>query len=100
MLEPLHLLFCLLLTCCALVLRDCSSSAACCFSVSFTSASVKFTSDTFCTHTWMYFLPGHRAVTDHTCVVDDAVFIVDVNVISLGAGVRAETHSPVTSRKQ
>lgn len=47
-----------LLTCCLLVLRDCSSSDACCFSVSFNSTSVKFTSDTFCTHTWMYFLWG------------------------------------------
>lgn len=46
------------LTCCVLVLRDCSSSDAYCFSASFTSASVKLRSDTFCTHTWMYFLWG------------------------------------------
>lgn len=47
-----------LLTCWVLVLRDSSSSDAFCFSVSFTSASVKFLSDMFCTHTWMYFLWG------------------------------------------
>lgn len=39
-------------------MKDCSSSEACCVSVSVTSASVKFTSDTFCKHTWMYFLWG------------------------------------------
>lgn len=50
---------CFLLTCCFLALRDCSSSDACCFSVSFKSASVKFTCDTFCTNTWMYFLSYH-----------------------------------------
>lgn len=43
-------------TCCFFMLRDFSSSDACCFSDSFISASLKFTSDTFCTHTWMYFL--------------------------------------------
>lgn len=39
-----------------LMLRDLSSRDACCFSDSFISASLKLMSDTFCTHTWIYFL--------------------------------------------
>ncbi|TNN45297.1 hypothetical protein EYF80_044527 [Liparis tanakae] len=41
------------------------SSDACGFSASCTSASVKFTSDMFCTHTWMYFLRESGKETWH-----------------------------------
>lgn len=55
-------------TCSFFMLRDLSSNDACCLSDSFISASLKFVSDTFCTHTWMYFLWPNQMFQVSNCV--------------------------------
>ena len=65
-------------TCWALVLRDCSSSDASCFSDRLSSASWKLASDTFCTHTWMYFLRGSKGDASRWRVSAEQIMCIQI----------------------